>query len=192
MIKAPTTDPTFRSCAGAGYLWLLCVLLSVIPAFASQTVADPDLIFCPLQKAWVRKGGETPKPDPLKNVCASDTAKQKFSYESFRRLSISRISPDDGQIENLFFDHSRLGDRAFASLKPVPLSERSGITGGISSESSAAIGRTIVETPIGRSLFSPRLTIIALSRQAYFEYPTVFVSEALRQKSQPRAPPVSV
>jgi hypothetical protein len=178
-----------RHARRVGYLWLICICFSLAPIFAGP-LADPGLVYCPLQKAWVKKGREASRPGPLKNICASDAAKLKFSYESFRRLGFSRPLPDGERAEALFFKYTAAGNRAFRSLEPEQAPERQSITAGAGSETGLANSRSANDKLLARPAASRQLTPAVVPAHPSPERPAAFDSKIAAQRSRPRAPPI--
>jgi hypothetical protein len=175
----------------AGYLWLLGILLTVIPALASQPTVNSDLTFCPLQKVWVKRGGVSAKQaDPLKDICASDASKREFSYESFRRFSPAF---DNSHAEQLFFSYAKIGKRAFDGVRSDRLPQH-GLSGGGGSEKSVANGQTVADKKTAAAAIEVgQSTLSAIgSGQQFSNRPDIFESKDLRRTSRPRAPPTSL
>jgi hypothetical protein len=186
--KLPKNDLRFTR--RAGYLWLLGIFLTVIPAFASQPIVTSDLTFCPLQKAWVKRGGISAKPpDPLKNICVSDVSKRGFSYESFRRFGTSF---DHSRAEELFFSYSKIGRRAFDAVRSEPVPEKD-LSGNAFSEKSAANAQTVADKKNAAFIdIDLPLVAVVLTVQKSPRRPDIAESKNLLRKSRPRAPPVSL
>jgi hypothetical protein len=191
-MKARYTVPKIdsRFTRRAGYLWLLGILLSIFPAFASQIRVDPDLIFCPLQKTWVKKGGVSVKSStPLRNICASQTAKREFSFESYKRLGTAF---NDSLAEPVFFSYSKIGRRAFDAVRSVPVPDES-LSGSGYSEKSAANGQVVPERKdVATVVIDPPSFAYAGSAESSVGSPVVSESTAPERNSRPRAPPVSL
>lgn len=176
----------------AGLLWLLCTLITLLPAVAVNGV-DRGLVYCPLQKAWVKSGGEPARqaPEMLKSVCASDTTKHRFTYERVRRMG-ARTTPGSESTEKLFFDYSRAGRKAFNALPPAPLPTQPGLSETSAPETGIANGRAAID---GSSAGIAVLPETSLSRTPYkpvtFQDDSFFVSDTIFRISTPRAPPIS-
>jgi hypothetical protein len=101
------------------FVWL--ALFSVVSSFAvPQTKADtaPDLTFCPLTKTWVlrAKPPQSSVGRPLKDICATSDAKQKFLLRSIQALLPSKQTLTSAAIQKLFFDYAKKGNRAFSAV----------------------------------------------------------------------------
>lgn len=92
-------------------LVLFCIVFDLLPFSQRKTVESADLVFCPLQKAWVKRHKtEISTENPLSQICASDLQKNKFLLD---RLSLSLLSFNRNETESLFFDYLRQGRSAF-------------------------------------------------------------------------------
>lgn len=106
------------------WLILCCVSLGSIPVFGQQpSKSSPDLVFCPIQKAWVEK--YVPKPQirykkPLADVCAPERVKNKFFFEVSQKVPLLRFIPNSATAEKLFFDYAEKGKQAFTDKITAP------------------------------------------------------------------------
>lgn len=85
----------------------------------SQPVNNLDLVFCPLQKTWVKRNPAPEKAfkfEPLEEICAANEQKESFIFESFQKLALAKISLDIKKTENLFFDYAEKGKEVFTML----------------------------------------------------------------------------
>lgn len=173
----------------AGFTGLVGILFGLVPVFAGPTGAG--LVYCPLQRAWVKKAGEILKAGPLKNICASDEAKQKFSFESFRKLGSFVVSLDETRIEKLFFDYSKAGSVTLTGLKPVNAPERQSLTGSDESETIVANGRPAIDRAAPQQAVSLQLALQRAPKIAQ-KLTTNYYSRIPDGLSRPRAPPLSL
>lgn len=96
---------------------LFCVVLSGIALSLDFSVENEDLVYCPLQKKWVK---ETVEPvryeNPLDEICAANTEKNSF-LQSFtvKFAFLSKISTKI-ETQNLFFSYVEKGEKAFVEL----------------------------------------------------------------------------
>jgi hypothetical protein len=190
-IRCTTRDRTHSR--RAGLFWLLCTLFTLLPASAINGI-DRGLVYCPLQKAWVKGGGEPVRqaPEVLKSVCASDAAKQKFTYESVRRLGV-RNAFDRDLAEKLFFDYSKVGRKAFNALPAAPLPTQPGLSERTAPETVIANGRTAIDSSAVQSVKLPEIRYsVAEYLPISFERKMAFSSNDIFRISTPRAPPVSL
>ena len=103
------------------FAWLVfvCLSASFVPVFGQQKHhADDEVVFCPLQKIWVKKNFVAlPKTvKPLDGVCAADELKEFFLVESSRNLfSLKFFSSTDGA-EKIFFAYAAKGKQALAEI----------------------------------------------------------------------------
>lgn len=89
--------------------------------FAIDVPNRGDLVFCPLQKIFVKRS-EPKKIEPrvaLSDLCAVDKVKADFLERLVVSVNSKRV---DGKLNlgELFFSFSATGDRAFSNLPSVP------------------------------------------------------------------------
>ena len=91
---------------------LILFLLIATFLLPINNLPNKDLIYCPLQKTWVK--GKVPKvsiKNELEEICASDKLKSLFSFQIEHK--IIGFQP---RTEKLFFDYLQQGDLTFAKL----------------------------------------------------------------------------
>ncbi len=90
------------------FLTLFCVLFSsFLPALAQKNVESSDLVFCPLQKTWVKRNSEqktSPKiEEPLGEICSSEKQKRIFFLELSKTFNFRQIISAQNGGEKIFF-----------------------------------------------------------------------------------------
>ncbi|MEP7075344.1 MAG: hypothetical protein ABI878_05995 [Acidobacteriota bacterium] len=108
----------------ARYFGAVVLFFVVLISQGSSFAASPssDLVFCPIQREWVRKSEERERAGRvlLADICAPLELKAGFS----RRLFVKSVAPIDA--EDLFFDFVAMGDQAFLAIPCGPASDGSG------------------------------------------------------------------
>ena len=95
-------------------LMSLCFSFIILPQ--STQGLNENLVYCPLQKALVRK--EIPQPEiknELEDICASDKLKAQFGTQLTQKTL--GFPP---KTEKLFFNYLQKGDLAFAEINHHP------------------------------------------------------------------------
>lgn len=106
-------------------LWLLlfCLFFGSFPISAKQNNPSNDLVYCPLQKKWVKKNQNLSEPKkvekPLDEICSSSKNKESFIFGLFSVISTKQFSSTKENEESLFFKFLKKGERAF-SESPDP------------------------------------------------------------------------
>lgn len=90
------------------------ICLSYLGSYEFQSPASTGLVYCPLQKTWVR--GAQPKAlikyRPFDDICAADTRKNSLQIE----LSLKTFHPIT---QKIVFDYLEKGDTVFAGLNQL-------------------------------------------------------------------------
>ena len=106
------------------FAWLMfvCLSASYIPVFGQQNHGGGEVVFCPLQKIWVKKNfAALPKTvKPLDEVCAANDLKESFLFESSKSLFSLEVLSSPDSAEKLFFDYAAKGKQAFAEIAAPP------------------------------------------------------------------------
>jgi hypothetical protein len=104
----------------AAFVILLCVCFSSLHLAVNAELKSSGKAYCPLQKRWVKRapaGYDAPKErKPLKNICASDEQKNRFTSELLSYLKLLRMTPNEQQSEKLFFAYFEQGKTAIAAF----------------------------------------------------------------------------
>lgn len=101
------------------FLIFSCLVISSIPVSAQQKSAA-NLVYCPLQKAWVkgtRFNAELRLADnSLDAVCSANEHKQQFVYDLARNSFFKQIASISHTQEQLFFHYLEKGKQVFAEI----------------------------------------------------------------------------
>lgn len=103
----------------ATLVWLLCFALSSVSVVAVEAPRAGDLVFCPLQKLWV-KGREPEKmrpPDALAAICAANTSKTSFLEKLAAAPSIKVTAAN---AVDAYFSFQTDGSRALMKTRSAP------------------------------------------------------------------------
>lgn len=176
-------------------VWLAAVCLGYFSLLNAQPDKDPDRVFCPLQKSWVKKSPSSEtrvKPEPLEEICASDSQKESFIYESFQKLKLTPISLDAKQTEALFFDYAEKGSAVFAAFSNSRSAPQTELVKAVNVEKGTlALQKEFLKTE------AKALLEIQQPRPPGVEQTASFVSQKfvslknISRKISPRAPPPS-
>lgn len=103
--------------------WLLAAVFNLSTVVAIESPRSPGLVFCPLQKEWVKGNQSKRRTSSLSifETCATTAAKSEFlrkiAERTFLISSVKEFDPID-----LFLDYTSKGERAFASPTELPRS----------------------------------------------------------------------
>ena len=169
---------------------LLCVWFSGIalkPSFAENSY---ELVYCPLQKKWV-KGNVEPilVKDPLDEFCSSSDNKKLFT-QSF--LSNPNYLPTL-DVETLFLEYVDKGERAFTEIDHShELPPRELISFNSIQKASSIYKNELVKKQSANSIelnsARPPNTLVSTK----FEFPTVQKQSKLSHQNFARPPPVEL
>jgi len=98
-----------------GAILFLCLLLNFIQISFPINLQDSSLVYCPLQKIWV-KGNESNNftaENSLDYICASEKKKNFLSFE----ISLKTFQPVN---EKTFFEYLAKGKQAFTKFGEFP------------------------------------------------------------------------
>jgi hypothetical protein len=176
------------------WLILFCLCFSVYSVSGSQNVKSSNLVFCPLQRDWVKKYiPQVKTKEPLENICASGKVKSQFFFEAAKSYPLFRFVSNSDSIEKFFFNYLQKGKHALAEIQPIQNlpSPQSFIIA--KSEKSAANFKTnfvhnstecVVLTQKARP--PGRLASFAGNTKPFYKL------TAISRRIKPRAPPVSI
>lgn len=104
------------------WLILFCISLCSLSAFGQKNIESSDLVFCPLQKTWVKRNPAPMPPikvgKPLGEICSSDRQKEIFFFELSKNLNFRQTISNRKNEEKLFFNYLEKGKQAFAEIAP--------------------------------------------------------------------------
>jgi hypothetical protein len=98
-------------------LTLICSAFASLPVFSFDRANAADLVFCPLQRQWVKRQPLAPaKPtESLSDVCAADRDKAAFADRLILKAAGRSIA--DEAIVSLYFEFGAKGDAAFLDAR---------------------------------------------------------------------------
>lgn len=97
------------------------IVLATIPFLPVSSPASQNLVYCPLQKQWVKRSERVEKPVvSFTDICTGTRGKAEF----LGRLSLvsrrSNTVTDQTKADSYFFSYVKRGDAAFAGLPSAP------------------------------------------------------------------------
>ena len=94
------------------------IFFNSFPAFGEKKSDSADLVFCPLQKIWVKKNSSVSRSEKPRNlldgICSSEKEKQSFIFELTQNINFRQLTFAGKNGENLYFDFLQKGKKAFA------------------------------------------------------------------------------
>ena len=111
-------------------LLFACLLLPAVAWFGiGASRIDRDLVYCPLQKIWVKRASAVVKTriNVFEQICATREVETNIFQNVFARLSALQVVADADTAEDLIFDYLRHGDSAVKLYggSPLPSPEQS-------------------------------------------------------------------
>ncbi|MBK7392285.1 MAG: hypothetical protein IPI64_03160 [Chloracidobacterium sp.] len=103
-------------------LGLLSIILCSLSAFHIGQVKASGLVFCPLQKQWVKKS-EPKKAEstpPLPDICAAVKGKTAFVEKLVAGVGSRIATAGKVDVSELFFSFVAKGDKAFSEIPSSP------------------------------------------------------------------------
>ncbi len=109
---------------------MICSVFNTLVVFAVETPNNGDLVFCPLQRQWVKKS--EPKrvvaKAPLSDICGSKKTKAVFLLEMILAANVKVKAEHNVNIGELFVSFSAKGGKAFSELPSAPDSPKRPLT----------------------------------------------------------------
>jgi hypothetical protein len=176
----------------SAYLLLFFFYLSSFLFFNFPASKSSNLVFCPLMKIWVQRGNSASKPENklLKDICATEEAKQNFFDESLQKIFFTKFARDLSLNEELFFDYLKKGNNAFAAISRPQDAPESPIVKSAENEKSLAGHRKDFSE---KSIQSFVLSQLARPPNAFqslsFDLESIRKLDKISRQTQPRAPP---
>lgn len=178
-------------------LVLLSVLFGSLPVFAHTQKQSPDLVYCPLQKSWVKRNPSAAVA-PIKtfklldDVCASNRLKENFFSDLSKSLHSRRILSHQNDEVKLFFSYLERGEQVFAEIvtpsdapnRQLAQSSKIEKSGGANYQkdfTNALTGKLFVQQ-------FPRPPTIKNS--SFYHSRIVKESNIISHRTAPRAPPI--
>lgn len=106
----------------AMWIVVICVLTGSVPALGVPDPISPDLVYCPLQKAWVNRRGDAEPPETkyaLDEICSPADQKRSFVAEASKHFLARQAGKDTEGAEKLYFNYLDKGRRAFTEINPL-------------------------------------------------------------------------
>ena len=168
------------------------LLLSICVGFFlfSPSPKDENLVYCPLQKAWVKKEVEV-KPhlkNPLDEICMSDSLKQKLTVEITLKQAFS--VDEKGVFETL-----QKGSQVLEAYQNVPnlpqqnLAEIKQSNSFLTSSNEIKIAFITKKQAFSFALNSRPPTV---KESVKFDFQTAQSLETISRNINPRSPPFSI
>lgn len=165
--------------------FIFCIALSFFQIFFPPTSEISTLVYCPLQKTWV-KSAEHIKPKiekTLDNICTSETLKNLANF----KISLKTLQPAD---EKTFFDYLEKGDRAFSELNRFPdLPSRKSFTKSKSEIAINNFNQKIEKSTLHHFSFAQFQRPPNVSVAINFDFQITRDLEKISRSINPRSPP---
>lgn len=118
-------------------------MASSISVFAVDASNNGDLVFCPLQRQWVKKSEpkKVKSKEPLSDICGSKKTKTVFLHELILAANTEVKAGHNVNIGELFVSFSAKGGKAFSELPSAPDSPKMPLTVIEKVQGGANIGR---------------------------------------------------
>ncbi len=170
---------------------LLCVWFSGIVLHKSEAKNSDRLVYCPLQKKWV-KGNDEPMfvRNPLDEICSTNDRKAAFTQGLLNNfISLSSIA-NNLTTEDLYFEYAERGERVFSEInlqqdfpqrKSIAFESFQKASGIYKNELVKKQSVALIETNFARP---PTFDAVAK-----FEFPTVQKLSKISHKILARPPP---
>lgn len=124
MTKGSTNPSKFGRLANRGVLLLglISVFFCSISLAGLESDRSSDLVFCPLQKQWVKRlePGKIVLPAPLTDICAPKKDKTVFLEKLLGSFRSKFGNYQTTNIGGLFLSYKVKGDRAFSEMPSSP------------------------------------------------------------------------
>ena len=177
------------------FVILLCVCFSSLHTAANAELKSSNKAYCPLQKRWVKRdpaGYDAPKErKPLKNICASDEQKSRFTSELLSFLKLLRMTPNEQQSEKLFFAYFEQGKTAIAAFVSSHNTPRPQFISSIRIEKGVNNSRFEIAAEDGPVFLpSPQPRPAASTGENNFASQIFREIKNIPRRGNPRAPPV--
>lgn len=175
----------------------LFALISVNFLPQSTQNDSEDLVYCPLQKTWVKRDlpGEPVKVEfPLGEICSSQKNKESFLSDLGKIASSNQIIFDKQDEANLFFNYLEKGKKAFAYFESTQNHPKHQLVRNALNEKGANTNYKIEFEPNR----SEEFVLSQLSRPptvrktSKFDFQIVYSLEKISHNINPRSPPFSI
>ncbi len=173
------THLTFLSSA------FLCFALIYLHIFLPKSFELPTLVYCPLQKTWVKENTpNTPKEfQSLDKICAGEKRKNTVSFA----FSLNTFQPLD---EKSFFDYLEKGNRLFTEQNRLPDLPNRKLANHLNTQSAVNnFNQNLENTSPAHFSFAQRQRPPSNSISVNFESQIVRTLEKISRNINPRSPP---
>jgi hypothetical protein len=175
-------------------VWLTAQLFLALP-LADKQSSDKGLIYCPLQKKWVKPNPPPAAPAvfPLDEICAASNRKTEFSEQLLSRIPTVFRQHSRTDIVDLYFAYSKDGKDAFSKFGSLPNSpELPGSVFVARDSVASSTQRNILPITTTASIgFDAYKETLVAAETPYFEREEVRLLRFLSRSLRPRAPPLS-
>ncbi len=173
------THLTFLSSA------FLCFALIYLHIFLPKSFELPTLVYCPLQKTWVKENTpNTPQEfQSVDKICAGEKLKNTVSFA----FSLNTFQPLD---EKSFFDYLEKGNRLFTEQNRLPDLPNRKLTNDLNTQSAVNnFTQNLENTSPAHFSFAQRQRPPSISISVNFELQIVRSLEKISRNINPRSPP---
>lgn len=171
---------------------LLCVWFSGIVLQKSEAKNMDELVYCPLQKKWVKRNDEPIfVRNPLDEICSTNDKKSAFTQSLVKNLiSFSSIA-NNLRTKDLYFEYTEKGEKVFSDINnQQDLPRRESIDFDGSQKSSSIYKNELTKkrnSVLVETNFPRPPNFISVKR---FEFPTIQKLTKISQKLFARPPPI--
>lgn len=172
-------------------VWMVCVLITALSVVAFEGKGSSDLVFCPLQKQWVKRSAPAKPKISLADICSSDKEKTHF----FNRLILNSgiAYADKSSPEDLFFAFQAKGDQALKEIPSSPDFPERKLTSLIKVQTGSRISQTVLVAVVTQVLSFEQFSRPPTENlSANFTSRRVSDIDNISPSIAPRAPPVSL
>ena len=173
----------------ASYAWLVCIFCTSLTVFSLESPRSGDVVFCPLQKQWVRKNPPRAAPAAeIASFCVSEKSKDAF-LGSISQKAV-KINPSGG--EAAFFNFLAKGERSFAEIPPLPNAPEQGFVAVTRSEATGNVSRGKIALKTAIFSFEQLSRPPTLAAVQDFPASQFFFSSTAHNSATLRGPPASL
>ena len=167
-------------------VWLVCVVFASLSVFSIESPKSTGLVFCPLQKQWMKRLPPSAPVSDLATFCAPAKAKEMFLGSLLRK----RVPGNSANGEAAFFNFLAKGERSFAEMPSLPNDPQEALTDLTRNEFFGNAARTkIAFFQDGRLAFGQFSRPPTLEAAAIFPDPQFPPSATGAYAIKPRGPP---
>lgn len=164
----------------------LCFALIYLHIFLPQTFEFPTLVYCPLQKTWVKENTppiKTKEFQSLDKICASEKRKNTVNFA----FSLNTFQPLD---EKSFFDYLEKGNRLFTEQNRLPDLPNRKFANQLNTQIAVNnFNQNLENTSPAHFSFAQRQRPPSKSISVNFEFQIVRALKKISHNINPRSPP---